>query len=1360
MKRLVAVCAALLAVWPAAAGVGQPVAIRGVVVTASGAPLSGARAELLPLASNYEVVGALLARRTGPVPVTVAETDAAGRFELETPGAGVFRVAVRVEGFVPMRMPLLPLADTVELPPVALRAAAAARFTLADGEGLPLEGVAVFAQAAEPSPWDRTTSGGWEPDARIAWTDAEGRLVLPRARRELLDLTAMVSGSVVSASWREVAGESLSLPVRPSEPWAIEVRDAVGAPVANAVVGGGDLAWPIGRTDSSGRLSFVAPRGAELRPHVFTQRGRYVGPRLERGATPLAVDLPEPVIVEGRVIDGGSGQGLPGALVWPAHDPGNFVFAGAGGAFRLAASASGRLRFQAHAPGYLPRAATIKGDQALTGRAPDLTLEPAAAVAGRVVSGEGEPLAGARLEIVEPNPTPRRPAFRPDRAIPGEIEARGVSDVEGRFRLGGLRPGASYRLTAELPGFTSASVEVAGLEAAETRGPLRLVLTAGRLLFGRVIDLDERPIAAAEVTFEPAGTTDAPVTVADNALRALTEASGRFELRWQPVLASASRASAATAINVTARGAGFAPMTVRGVAVPAGHGAVDLGTLILGPGAVIEGLAVDPRRAPVAGSEVWVANDARRIDVLAAAVRERGPPAAVTGASGRFALPDLTPGREFHLLFDAPGFVPAAVTGVRAPAGGVTVVLEPAVQVSGRVMAAGGPVDGAEVSLAQRRGESLESEVLGGGIWTAASDEHGAFTLTDVAPGRFDLSAFARGFVPSPALELEVEEGRDLDGLEVVLKLGATLEGWVTEPGGGPVEGAEISAGRPSAISDGEGRYRLEGLPAGPLTVRVEHPGYNRLEQEIEVEPGSQRADFELAGGYPVTGRVVDEDDLPVADVRVELRRDGPRDLRRYRGATGAGGRFRWPRVADGDYHLEAAKAGYVVTRRAGGVKVAGEPVVDVELVLQRGATVAGRVLGLELDDLARLEVRAESDDLPPVRGTVSFDGEYQVVDLQPGDWLVVARLRGGGRQADARVTMPPGVARVRRDLEFGGLALTGLVLRAGESLPGAELSLNGLDVASRREVSADSEGRFRFDDLRPGRYRLGATHPREPIIHNQDLEVLADREILIEISTVALSGVVLSAVTSEPIAEALISLRQRLGNANASLFTVGTDASGVFRQARLPPGSYRMRVRADGYEEIERDLDLAAGIEGLEIALRPTDGLDLVVRLASGRTPRFVHMAVHDAAGRQIMAESRVPDAGGHVRFATVPPGTWELRVGAFEGAMRHLTMTVPGEPLAVVLQDAGRLRVRVPALLETPSMATLQVWRQDGRPFRQLAMGGELRGEWPVVAGVATVPEVPAGVWTLRVAAPDGAVWEGVAVTTGGPDVEAILE
>lgn len=118
----------------------------------------------------------------------------------------------------------------------------------------------------------------------------------------------------------------------------------------------------------------------------------------------------------------------------------------------------------------------------------------------------------------------------------------------------------------------------------------------------------------------------------------------------------------------------------------------------------------------------------------------------------------------------------------------------------------------------------------------------------------------------------------------LIVLLGATMA--AAQPGTGmvsgrvlnPATGDYVLSARVSVkgtervvLTDATGSYELSSLPAGPVTVRVVHPGLEEQERTVEVRAGAvTTADFNLGGRAP-TGRrdeVVKMDDFQVAATR------------------------------------------------------------------------------------------------------------------------------------------------------------------------------------------------------------------------------------------------------------------------------------------------------------------------------------------------------------------------------------------------------------------------------------------------------------------------------------------------------------
>ena len=102
-----------------------PLAISGRLVGAGGHGISRAVVELVPLAGAAG----------SPPPVATAASDASGRFRLEAPEPGMWKVLARAEGYVPLEMELAPLVEPRDLPPANLSRRLYARHSALQASG-------------------------------------------------------------------------------------------------------------------------------------------------------------------------------------------------------------------------------------------------------------------------------------------------------------------------------------------------------------------------------------------------------------------------------------------------------------------------------------------------------------------------------------------------------------------------------------------------------------------------------------------------------------------------------------------------------------------------------------------------------------------------------------------------------------------------------------------------------------------------------------------------------------------------------------------------------------------------------------------------------------------------------------------------------------------------------------------------------------------------------------------------------------------------------------------------------------------------------------------------------------------------
>jgi protocatechuate 3,4-dioxygenase beta subunit len=819
------------------------------------------------------------------------------------------------------------------------------------------------------------------------------------------------------------------------------------------------------------------------------------------GAPALAAPLP----VSGRVV-GPGGRPLAGAVIelfplsGPVQKPVSRSSSRPDGAFRLEAPETGMWTVRVSAQGYLPVETDLvplvePADLPSAGLKPAVDKASAAEGSGwrpaprlGTTGPNGNAGKERSVEIADPRAKPVRGLVRDSKT--GRPLAGALVWPEGR-PAAFVRSGAdgSYSIAPSVRLLAAAT----GYRPGSGPGPKIALIPKGLTGHGRVVDVSSHPVPGAAVSLLAAG-GERELPASGSLLRIVADREGRFEV--------ADLAAGSYDLRVAAPG--FAPTLVRGVPVRAG--AVDLGTVVLHPGAEIAGTVTDPDGQPIADATVRITPDSPVAVRLSAAGEEERK--VVTGADGSFRLQDLAPGGPVSLKVWKTGYRPISQAVAMPTAEPVTIVLHPASKVAGRVLDEDGePVSGARVVLIADQPGGRPGRMLS----SAPTDEQGSFIVEGADPGPVRLVATAAGFLASQPKPVEIPEGEDLEGIEILLSQGAVVEGHVTGSNGRPLAGALVQVaprpapvpeiGLPTAQTGQDGAYRLEGVPPGRRSLSAEHPEHPSAVAEVEVRPGTNALDLRLEDGWEVSGQVVDGGGRPVPGARVTVSSKSSS----RQAVSGADGAFRVTAVSEGRSRVEAEKEGYAPARPGVEVQVADGPVSGVEVRLDPGGAIVGRILGLGHEDLSRLEISA-SGPAGGAAGRIDPSGAYRVDTLPAGEWVVTAHLPGG-RETHARVTLAPGAQEAALDLRFGGdLSLTGVVVQDGRPVPGAPVAVRRLEGGASGSGVSDPQGRFEVDGLEAGTYEVLVLRKGDGPFR-QLVELRSDQDVVLDLAAAASNG-------------------------------------------------------------------------------------------------------------------------------------------------------------------------------------------------------------------------------------------------------------
>jgi protocatechuate 3,4-dioxygenase beta subunit len=638
---------------------------------------------------------------------------------------------------------------------------------------------------------------------------------------------------------------------------------------------------------------------------------------------------------------------------------------------------------------------------------------------------------------------------------------------------------------------------VRGIEVAEGehREGVTLFLGAGARVSGRVTDGEERPVPEARVTLLPALGPPRETT---------TNEGGEFSMGGVP--------SGPYALRVTAQG--FSPFELASIEAPAESLEITLtrgGGLM---GRVLEEDSSEP--VPDATVRALRMGEPSELDPERPVYREVARVRAST-ASGTFALGDLPEGSYRLEAWSAGGlfgFVDRLrVGGDERAAGPVTVRAYAGWSITGRVVRAGDglPVEGATVAV---RGVGDDP-----GPHSAVTDGSGGFSIRSVPPGFHTLIVVARDFAPRLVDSVEVKRAADTQVPDIEITSGATIRGLVMGPDGLARSGAEIrlaSADLPGerrAVTDEVGTFHFEHVAPGTWLLVSEDPlagpGGRRSERLIEVEEGD---DIVLAigsgDGTALTGRITSSG-APVAHAVLTALRVSSNieeDRRVYTTRSDADGNYMFPDLAPGDLLLLVAMRGSELAPVRILVRVLPGPVMIHDLVLpdsgvegvvtdlDTGRPLAGVTLyllreaggseGTFLEMLTRQAGATRSEG----------DGSFRFTAVAPGEYRIDAFRDGYGQTVSdpLRVT-PGGFTPARVDMPPAGV-LTGRVLSDDErpvtDARVAFIDARGTFATELGGVDVDSEGRFRVDSLRTGRYTVEARAPGYAVARKAGVEV------------------------------------------------------------------------------------------------------------------------------------------------------------------------------------------------------------------------------------------------------------------------------
>lgn len=397
-------------------------------------------------------------------------------------------------------------------------------------------------------------------------------------------------------------------------------------------------------------------------------------------------------------------------------------------------------------------------------------------------------------------------------------------------------------------------------------GPINTVLSDGGIVVGRVITAQGQPVANAQLTLQVCCGPDGPVGISQ--FNVGDDGSFQFDyvFREQDDTGSIQL----TAINPTTseRASRFARVSVSGQKLLVNLQFIGNGTVrghIYGPDGI----------TPAPGATVLLQPN----PTSSLSSSQTHQVAATSNALGEYVMTSIPVGPYIVQSANTEGYGDAS--GVLNTAGDVAVTdvvlatpKDHIGKLQGRVFKSDGvtPAANFQVYVGSKTTDPTEFSAVA----QATTDASGSFSFESLRESTYDVIAI------DPATQ---QLGRGSAGVvalrtsyvAIVMQSTGSVQGIVRNAQDQPVSGALIAGGTTLGVTDANGLFTIDGVPAGPATISAGDPVTHRQgSANVTVLPGQTvQVVITLEARASITGRVLDANGQPVPRASVRIPRDG-----------------------------------------------------------------------------------------------------------------------------------------------------------------------------------------------------------------------------------------------------------------------------------------------------------------------------------------------------------------------------------------------------------------------------------------------------------------------------------------------------
>ncbi|SNV53378.1 Serine-aspartate repeat-containing protein D precursor [Corynebacterium imitans] len=451
------------------------------------------------------------------------------------------------------------------------------------------------------------------------------------------------------------------------------------------------------------------------------------------------------------------------------------------------------------------------------------------------------------------------------------------------------------------------------------------------------------------------------------------------------------------------------------------------------------------------------------------------------------------------------------------------------------------------------------------------TDDQGRFTIMGLDHGAYTASIAAKpgSYKEKQSAEVNIEPGKTGDLSISLASEPGNVEGTVTDNFGKPVAGAKVTAGNKSATTGKDGKYRIEGLSKGNVTVTVarsDQEKYSSASKSVEIQPEKTRTvDLQVARDRgTIIGTVKDDDGTVLADGKARV--TGPNGFNKE--VTISGGKYELGDLIAGKYTVTVAKTA-LTDAKSEEVNVAPGQTATKNIEVRR---FQGAYQIRVFDDLGKpiqgAKVEVTGKGFKQQKQT-DAKGDVSIENVPPGRYAY--KVLAADEYGQASGDLNPIVEDSREALNVGvpptDGRVEGTVLDdAGAPVVGATVKLDGNRRSGNKEVwsataTTDDNGKYAIPGVPPGTFtaKVDATDTRggdsTEVTVRPNAASTGDLEL--NRNDGSLGGKVTDD-TGAAVSGAQVVLKDAAGK---QIGSAETNDDGVYEFADLRPGEYLVEV-------------------------------------------------------------------------------------------------------------------------------------------------------------------------------------------------------